>query len=186
MVLRDLAGGAARMSAGFWKEVARAIEPDRPGRRSTPPRADPSAPTSPATPTATPPGAPTDERATEEPEGVLVPVDTWARVLDQLGHLHEAGRELAEARERAAKAETQVEFLREQLTEAKARPKRQRSAAKPAAPPAAKTARSPRTPAPEVTSPPAGAGSRVGVVRTAGRVRIDRARNRVSTWLQVE
>jgi len=33
----------------------------------------------------------------------------------QLGNLHEAGQQLAEARERAAKAETEVTFLRERL-----------------------------------------------------------------------
>ena len=45
------------------------------------------------------------------PEGtMLVPVDAWNRVLDQLGNLHEAGQDLAEARERAARAETTAEF----------------------------------------------------------------------------
>ncbi len=47
---------------------------------------------------------------------MLVPIDTWTRVLDQLGNLHQAGQDLAEARERAAKAETEAAFLREQLT----------------------------------------------------------------------
>jgi hypothetical protein len=52
------------------------------------------------------------------PEGtMLVPLDAWNKMLMQLGNLHEAGQQLAEARERAAKAETETTFLRERLTE---------------------------------------------------------------------
>lgn len=54
----------------------------------------------------------------EVPEGsMLVPLDAWNRMLNQLGNLHEAGQQLAEARERAAKAETEALFLRERLRE---------------------------------------------------------------------
>lgn len=53
--------------------------------------------------------------------GVMVPLDSWSRLIDQLGNLHQAGRDLAEARERAAKAETEVTFLRERLRDALAR-----------------------------------------------------------------
>ncbi|MDA8391408.1 MAG: hypothetical protein M0Z87_01140 [Actinomycetota bacterium] len=53
--------------------------------------------------------------------GVLVPVDSWGRLIDQLGNLHQAGQDLAEARERAAKAETEAAFLRERLRDAQAR-----------------------------------------------------------------
>lgn len=52
------------------------------------------------------------------PEGsMLVPLDAWNKVLNQLGNLHEAGQQLAEARERAAKAETEALFLKERLSE---------------------------------------------------------------------
>jgi hypothetical protein len=52
------------------------------------------------------------------PEGtMIVPVDAWNKMLNQLGNLHEAGQHLAEARERAAKAETEAKFLRERLAE---------------------------------------------------------------------
>ena len=52
------------------------------------------------------------------PEGtMLVPLDAWNRMLNQLGNLHEAGQQLAEARERAAKAETEARFLKERLAE---------------------------------------------------------------------
>lgn len=52
------------------------------------------------------------------PEGsMLVPLDAWNKMLNQLGNLHEAGQQLAEARERAAKAETEARFLRERLRE---------------------------------------------------------------------
>jgi hypothetical protein len=59
----------------------------------------------------------TRDRA-DVPEGsMLVPLDAWNRMLNQLGNLHEAGQQLAEARERAAKAETEAVFLRERLRE---------------------------------------------------------------------
>lgn len=52
------------------------------------------------------------------PEGsMLVPLDAWNRMLNQLGNLHEAGQQLAEARERAAKAETEARFLKERLAD---------------------------------------------------------------------
>jgi hypothetical protein len=44
------------------------------------------------------------------PGTMLVPVEAWNRILDQLGNLHEAGQSLAEARERAARAEAVAEF----------------------------------------------------------------------------
>ena len=61
----------------------------------------------------------TDEHAPPmPPEGTLiVPLDAWNKMLNQLGNLHEAGQQLAEARERAAKAETEATFLRERLAE---------------------------------------------------------------------
>lgn len=49
--------------------------------------------------------------------GVLVPLDAWETMMMQLGNLHQAGQDLAEARERAAKAETEAEFLRERVRE---------------------------------------------------------------------
>lgn len=55
---------------------------------------------------------------TGAPEGtMLVPLDAWNRMLNQLGNLHDAGQQLAEARERAAKAETEARFLKERLAE---------------------------------------------------------------------
>jgi len=68
-----------------------------------------------------PPPAPPSEAEPAAPPGtMLVPVDAWNKILGQLGNLHEAGRELAEARERAAKAETEARFLRERLAELRA------------------------------------------------------------------
>lgn len=66
-----------------------------------------------------PPAAPADRP--EERDSVLVPLDQWSRILNQLGNLHEAGQQLAEARERAAKAETESAFLRERLKEMRTR-----------------------------------------------------------------
>ncbi len=67
---------------------------------------DPTAPsTAPVAQTAVPPGT------------MIVPVDAWNKMLNQLGNLHEAGQQLATAKERAAKAETEAKFLRERLAE---------------------------------------------------------------------
>lgn len=52
------------------------------------------------------------------PEGtMLVPLDAWDKMLNQLGNLHEAGQQLAEARERAARAETEASFLKVRLAD---------------------------------------------------------------------
>ncbi|MGD2103418.1 MAG: hypothetical protein PVG83_14395 [Acidimicrobiia bacterium] len=68
-----------------------------------------------------PPAPPAPSRETAEPETppgtMLVPIDAWDKMLLQLGNLHQAGQQLAEARERAAKAETEAEFLKERLAE---------------------------------------------------------------------
>jgi hypothetical protein len=64
-------------------------------------------------------GAPARFAAGPNADGntMLVPRDAWDRLLTQLGNLHQAGQQLAEARERAAKAETEAKFLRERLAE---------------------------------------------------------------------
>ena len=58
-----------------------------------------------------------EESAKENQEGdsLLVPLDAWNTVLNQLGNLHESSQLMAEARERAAKAEAEADFLREKL-----------------------------------------------------------------------
>ncbi|MFQ5426110.1 MAG: hypothetical protein ACE5EV_03415 [Gaiellales bacterium] len=50
----------------------------------------------------------------------MVPLDAWEQTLRQLGHLYEAGQQLADARARAAKAETEAHFLRERVRELRA------------------------------------------------------------------
>jgi len=68
--------------------------------------------------TITTPQAVRETTGTSVPDGtMLVPLDAWNRMLNQLGNLHEAGQQLAEARERAAKAETESRFLKERLAE---------------------------------------------------------------------
>lgn len=65
----------------------------------------------------------------EIPEGtMLVPLDAWNKMLNQLGNLHEAGQQLAEARERAAKAETEATFLKERLSDMRAELEKTRAA----------------------------------------------------------
>ena len=62
--------------------------------------------------------APVSRDGVEAPPGtMIVPIAAWDKMLMQLGNLHEAGQQLAEARERAAKAETESVFLRERLAE---------------------------------------------------------------------
>lgn len=68
---------------------------------------------------------------TADGTAMLVPRDAWDRMMDQLGNLHEAGLMMAEARERAAKAETEAAFLRERLAEMRA----ERATAPPASEP---------------------------------------------------
>ncbi len=83
-------------------------------------------PRSPAPDAAPSPPAPAPVPA----DHLMIPVAAWDKMLSQLGNLHEAGQQLADARERAAKAETEVAFLRERLAEF-----RERAAEPPAAPP---------------------------------------------------
>jgi hypothetical protein len=61
-----------------------------------------------------------EPEAREQGGGLLVPLTAWQRMLEQLGHLHEAGQQLADARERAAKAETENGFLRERVRDLRA------------------------------------------------------------------
>jgi hypothetical protein len=63
-----------------------------------------------------------EENVTPPPGTMLVPIDAWDKMLHQLGNLHEAGQQLAEARERAARAETEAAFLRERLAELRVAP----------------------------------------------------------------
>ena len=59
---------------------------------------------------------------------MLVPLDAWNKMLNQLGNLHQAGQQLAEARERAAKAETEAVFLKERLADMRSELERLREA----------------------------------------------------------
>jgi DNA-binding transcriptional MerR regulator len=79
--------------------------------------AEPSAGRSPAPRPASTAAPPARTGPTEDGTAMLVPRDAWDRLMDQLGNLHDAGVQLAEARERAARAETETTFLRERLTE---------------------------------------------------------------------
>ena len=56
-----------------------------------------------------------DELQATEGDNLIVPLEAWQTVLNQLGNLHEANQLMADARERAAKAEAEAEFLREKL-----------------------------------------------------------------------
>lgn len=77
-------------------------------------------------PTPTPPPAPDQPHAEPEPtpppppaDAVLVPLDQWNRIIGQLGNIHEAGQQLADARERAARAEVENQFLKERIRDLK-------------------------------------------------------------------
>lgn len=88
---------------------------------------------------------------TPPPGTMIVPIDAWNKMLLQLGNLHEAGQQLAEARERAAKAETEAAFLRERLAEWRA--ERSEPAAALAAPPPAEPSRGGETAAETAGAP---------------------------------
>ena len=166
----------ARGTAGLWKGVAEMVDPvarDAPSVARGPASAD--APSE-APPTGPPddsvvagpvdPAASADGYGVEElPDRMVVPIDTWSRILEQVGHVHEAGQQLAEARERAARAETENRFLREQLAELKKGRPRRRPAA-----PAVGAATGDET-APPVSEPHTGSS------------RLDRVRRRASGWL---
>jgi hypothetical protein len=62
----------------------------------------------------------TSSQSGPPPGTMIVPIEAWDKMLLQLGNLHEAGQQLAEARERAARAETEAAFLRERLAEMRA------------------------------------------------------------------
>ena len=59
----------------------------------------------------------TEEDSVQKTSGdnLIVPLEAWQNVLNQLGNIHEANQLMAESRERAAKAEAEAEFLREKL-----------------------------------------------------------------------
>jgi hypothetical protein len=97
-------------------ELGREVKPEPPA---------PVRPTPPPIPSTDPEPVPEIPKTGDEtdpepviPEGtMLVPLDAWNKMLMQLGNLHEAGQQLAEARERAAKSETETVFLRERISE---------------------------------------------------------------------
>ncbi len=174
MGLRGVASDLARASAGIWKGVADAIDPPRTAR----PEPSPS-PTGSAE-HRTDHDAPANDEIDDldlrdqaptgpQPDGtMLVPLDTWTRILEQIGNVHEAGQQLADARERAARAETENEFLRAQVADLKARRKSAPANPKPA-PPGAEHSEPPAIEPPDDAS----AASRT----------IRRARARASRWL---
>ena len=55
------------------------------------------------------------DKSENNENNLIVPLEAWQTVLNQLGNLHEANQLMAEARERAAKSEAEAEFLREKL-----------------------------------------------------------------------
>jgi len=55
------------------------------------------------------------DKSENNENNLIVPLEAWQTVLNQLGNLHEANQLMAEARERATKSEAEAEFLREKL-----------------------------------------------------------------------
>lgn len=167
MVLRSLAGEFARTTAGAWRAVAQVVDPQAtPPRRSPEPAAGPD-------PAATVEAPPAVEVG---PDQMLVPIDAWTRILEQVGNLHEAGQELADAKERAAKAETESAFLREQVRGLKAERGTRR---RPAAPRDVEAPAATRVePAPE--APPSAA---VSDRRARAGERLRQARSVAGRWI---
>ena len=69
------------------------------------------------------------------PDSVLVPLDQWNRLLGQLGNIHEAGQQLAEARERMGRAETENVFLKERIRDLRTQLERDETPVGPVDPP---------------------------------------------------
>ena len=63
----------------------------------------------------TPSSDPVDEEALSSSENMIIPLTAWEAIVNQLGNIHEASQNMAEARERAAKAEAENNFLREKI-----------------------------------------------------------------------
>jgi hypothetical protein len=106
------------MEEGRWMVAPASIAAHLSAKRRGGTRPAPSKPEPAAAPAPTPsPPAPAATGPTSDSGAMLVPRDAWDKLMDQLGNLHEAGQQLAEARERAAKAETEAGFLRERLGE---------------------------------------------------------------------
>ena len=61
----------------------------------------------------------TDEEVHSSSENMIIPISAWEAVVNQLGNIHEASQHMAEARERAAKAEAENNFLREKIVNLK-------------------------------------------------------------------
>ena len=60
-----------------------------------------------------------NEEVVEDSGDFIIPISAWEAVVKQLGNIHEASQDMAEARERAAKAEAENNFLREKITNLK-------------------------------------------------------------------
>ncbi len=169
MGLRGLAGEMARNTSGLWRGVADALDPDgRPRVGSS--RIDLAATQAAARASDVPvagPAAGTGDSFEEEGGRMIVPLDTWTRILEQVGHVHEAGQQLADARERAARAETENRFLHEQLKELKTKHRSTRRV----------------SPKPTTPSVPAAAASTSAEAQPAETLST-RARERLSNWLR--
>ena len=62
---------------------------------------------------------PVDEEVLSSSENMIIPLTAWEAIVNQLGNIHEASQNMAEARERAAKAEAENNFLREKIVNLK-------------------------------------------------------------------
>ena len=62
---------------------------------------------------------PVDEEVLSSSENMIIPITAWEAIVNQLGNIHEASQNMAEARERAAKAEAENNFLREKIVNLK-------------------------------------------------------------------
>jgi hypothetical protein len=60
-----------------------------------------------------------DEEILKGSDNFIIPISAWEAVVKQLGNIHEASQNMAEARERAAKSEAENNFLREKISNLK-------------------------------------------------------------------
>jgi hypothetical protein len=115
-------GGVTQRAADLGRAIAPERAQSQPAPETVTTQPSPEAATTPSPESATTPlpDAPIEAAA---PAGtMIVPIDAWNKMLNQLGNLHEAGQQLAIVTERAAKAETEAKFLRERLAELRREP----------------------------------------------------------------
>ena len=168
-------------------EAGSSMEPSAPSPGSGLPSESPAEPDAAREPAPAPAPAP----PAEPDDAIIVPLDSWRRMLIQLGNLHETGQQLADAKERAARAETEASFLKERLADLRAELEAAKTSAPAPEPPAVPTnpPDAAATGAAPQSGSPSPAGAKTGTDENVPRTSAGRAVDQVidlavRTWKQ--